>query len=274
MRRKTFVSLFLLSILFKSISQVDTVYFNEAWHEISKEKASFYRCIKKETNLYLVEDFYRNKTLQMTGSFTSLNPELYEGYFKYYSEAGILIKEGEYKQNIEEGEWKLYYEDGKPLREENYLHGKLNGSLKGYYKNRQLRREEDYKNGRLVKGKCYTFSGKDTSFFSSYQTPEFAGGYIALKKYLEDNVKYPKDAQTENMEGDVFIKFEVMASGTIEHVEIQKGMYPSLDSEALRVVEHMPDWKPGKKNDMPVAVYFNIPISFKPNVSVKEEKKK
>ena len=120
-----------------------------------------------------------------------------------------------------------------------------------------------------MKGKCYTSLGKDTSFFSSYQTPEFTGGYIALKKYLEDNVKYPKDAQEKEIEGSVFVKFKVTASGKIENTEVQKGIYPSLDAEALRVVKNMPNWKPGKKNDMPTEVYFNIPVSFK-----KEEKKK
>ena len=75
------------------------------------------------------------------------------------------------------------------------------------------------------------------------------------------------------MEGTVFIKFRVTSLGKIENTEVQKGVYPSLDLEALRVVEDMPNWKPGKKNDMPVEVYFNIPIVFKVN-STKEEKKK
>ena len=273
MKSTVFISLFLLGVFIQGNSQVDTVYFNNDWHETSKENASFYRCIKKETDLYLVTDYYKNNKIQMIGSFTSLTPELYEGYFKYYSEEGILIKEGAYKQNVEEGEWKLYYENGKPLREENYFRGKLQGILKGYYASGQLRREEDYKDGRLVKGKCYGSSGKDTSFFSSYQTPEFTGGYMALKKYLEENIKYPKDAKDKELEGTVFIKFRVTSLGKIENTEVQKGVYPSLDLEALRVVEDMPNWKPGKKNDMPVEVYFNIPIVFKVN-STKEEKKK
>ena len=210
----------------------------------------------------------------MDGSFTSLHPELYEGYFKYYNEKGILIKEGEFRKNIEEGEWKLYYDNGRFMRVENYLHGNLEGNLKSYYPNTKLRREEEYKNGKLLKGNCYTAKGKDTAFYSAYQTPEFTGGLIALKKYLLDNMKYPKDALEKGIEGSVFIKFTVTTNGTIENAFIQKTVYPSLDTEALRLVKNMPKWQPGKKNDTPQKVVFNIPIPFKLSEAKPETKGK
>ncbi len=259
-----FCLLFLTSAICSAQSEkIDTVYFTEDWNETTKANAFFYRLIKNGNNLYLVQDYYKNKVLQMEGSFTSLHPELYEGYFKYFNEKGVLIKEGEFKKNLEEGEWKLYYDNGKSMRVENYLHGNLEGNLKGYYPNTKLRREEEYKNGKLLKGSCYTSKGKDTTFYASYQTPEFTGGLVALKKYLLDNVKYPKDALEKGIEGNVFIKFTVTARGNIENAYVQKTVYPSLDAEALRLVTQMPKWQPGKKNDMPQKVVFNIPIPFK-----------
>ena len=257
-------------LLFASISfaqniKIDTVYFNADWQETTKANASFYRTIKKENNLYIVQDYYKNKVLQMDGSFTSLHPELYEGYFKYYTDKGTLIKEGEYKKNVEEGEWKLYYDNGRLMRIENYLNGNLSEHLKSYYTNQQIRRDEEYKNGKLIRANCYTPKGKDTAYFSSYQTSEFTGGLAALKKYLLDNMKYPKDALEKGVEGTVFIKFTVTDKGTIENAELQKAVYPSLDAEALRLVKNMPKWQPGKKNDIPQKVVFNIPIVFKSN---------
>jgi periplasmic protein TonB len=267
--------LFLISAICSAQStKVDTVYFTEDWKETTKADAYFYRLIKRENNLFLVQDYYKNKVLQMDGSFTSLHPELYEGYFKYYTEKGILIKEGEFKKNVEESEWKLYYDNGKLMRIENYLQGNLEGSLKSYYSNEKLRREEEYKNGKLLKGNCYTAKGKDTAFYSAYQTPEFTGGLIALKKYLLDNMKYPKDASEKGIEGSVFIKFTVTAKGNIENAFIQKTIYPSLDAEALRLVKGMPKWQSGRKNDMPQKVVFNIPIPFKLSEAKAETKDK
>lgn len=264
----------LISYFCMAQNEVDTIYFSEDWNETTKAKAEFYRLIKKENNLYVVQDYYKNKVLQMEGSFTSLHPELYEGYFKYFNEKGILIKEGEYRKNVEEGEWKLYYDIGRLMRVENYLHGNLEGNLKSYYPNTKLRRDEEYKNGKLVKGTCYTDKGKDTTFYASYQTPEFTGGLAALKKYLIDNMKYPPDALAKSIDGTVFIKFTVTAKGTIENAEVQKAIYPSLDAEALRLVKGMPKWQVGRKKDTPQKVVFNMPIPFKLSEAKTETKRK
>src|ERR1700758_4595779 len=88
------ISILTSHICIAQSAKIDTVYFNEDWNETTKDKAEFYRLIKRENNLYVVQDYYKNKVLQMEGSFTSLHPELYEGYFKYFNEKGILIKEG------------------------------------------------------------------------------------------------------------------------------------------------------------------------------------
>jgi protein TonB len=87
-------------------------------------------------------------------------------------------------------------------------------------------------------------------------------------------MKYPKDALEKGIEGSVFIKFTVTTNGTIENAFIQKTVYPSLDTEALRLVKNMPKWQPGKKNDTPQKVVFNIPIPFKLSEAKPETKGK
>ena len=94
-------------------------------------------------------------------------------------------------------------------------------------------------------------------------SPEFKGGLKELYKYLGENIKYPKEAQKANIEGIVFVKFVIEADGKIGDIKITKGVDLSLDLEAMRVVKSMPDWTPGIQNGKPVAVYYNMPISFR-----------
>ncbi|MEI8280004.1 MAG: TonB family protein [Bacteroidota bacterium] len=95
------------------------------------------------------------------------------------------------------------------------------------------------------------------------QMPVFPGNQNALSNYLRENIKYPEDAVANNIQGKVIVKFVVNDSGNIRNATIVLSVFPSLDSEALRVVNNMPAWKPGHQQGKPVSVYFTLPISFK-----------
>lgn len=99
-------------------------------------------------------------------------------------------------------------------------------------------------------------------FESVEEMPSFPGGMSALMKYLADNVKYPVDAQENGLQGRVVVSFVVERDGSITNVQAVRSVYPSLDSEAIRVVEAMPRWKPGKLNGLPVRVKYNVPVTF------------
>ena len=99
---------------------------------------------------------------------------------------------------------------------------------------------------------------------STEEMPEFPGGSTALMTYLMDNVKYPADAKKDKKEGRVICSFVVSKEGKINDAHVVKSSgTESLDNEALRVVNNMPDWKPGKENGEPVNVQFTIPVIFK-----------
>lgn len=93
--------------------------------------------------------------------------------------------------------------------------------------------------------------------------PEYPGGMTAMMDFMGKNVKYPEEAQKEKIEGRVVVKFVVEADGRIGDATVVKGVHPSLDKEAVRVVKSMPKWIPGKVDGKPVACYFNLPVSFK-----------
>lgn len=84
-----------------------------------------------------------------------------------------------------------------------------------------------------------------------------------VNAYLAKNMIYPDDAKQEGISGRVVVKFIVRANGNIDSVRIQRGVYPSIDKEALRLVRAMPPWKPGIQNGEPVDVNYMMPVIFK-----------
>ena len=95
--------------------------------------------------------------------------------------------------------------------------------------------------------------------------PQFPGGQIAMLKYIMENIKYPEQAMKEGIQGRVAVSFIVEKDGSISDVKPILSVHPLLNKEAVRVVESMPKWSPGKQNGKPVRVRFNVPVMFKLN---------
>ena len=95
--------------------------------------------------------------------------------------------------------------------------------------------------------------------------PQYPGGPIAMLKYLMENIKYPEQAMKEGIQGRVTVRFIVEKDGSISDVKPILSVHPLLNKEAVRVVESMPKWSPGKQNGKPVRVRFNVPVMFKLN---------
>lgn len=95
------------------------------------------------------------------------------------------------------------------------------------------------------------------------QQPLFPGGPTALMKYLSENTKYPVVAQENGVQGRVTVQFVVEKDGSISDVHVLKGVDPSLDKEAVRVVKSMPRWTPGKQNGITVRVNYRVPVLFR-----------
>ena len=96
------------------------------------------------------------------------------------------------------------------------------------------------------------------------ERPQFPGGDAALMKYLRDNIKYPRVSRDNNSQGRALLKFTVNADGSIQDVEVMRStgdIY--LDKEAVRVVEAMPKWTPGRQSGKAVRVKFVLPVNFR-----------
>ena len=96
------------------------------------------------------------------------------------------------------------------------------------------------------------------------QWPTFKGkGTDAFSAWVSAHLKYPKDAKAANIDGTVVVKFVVGTNGGVQEVEVEKGVFPSLDAEAVRVVRSSPKWKPGIKDGKPCRVTYSFPIIFR-----------
>lgn len=95
------------------------------------------------------------------------------------------------------------------------------------------------------------------------QMPMYPGGDAALMGYLRDNIHYPTIAAENGVQGRVVVGFVVERDGSITDVNILRGVDPSLDREAMRVVKSMPRWNPGKQNGSAVRVKYQVPVSFR-----------
>lgn len=94
------------------------------------------------------------------------------------------------------------------------------------------------------------------------EMPTFPGGDQALLEYMAKNTKYPPLARENGLQGIVVVTFVVDEGGRINNVQILRGIGGGCDEEAIRVVQSMPAWKPGKQRGMPVRVQYNLPFRF------------
>jgi TonB family protein len=100
------------------------------------------------------------------------------------------------------------------------------------------------------------------AFIVVEEMPEFPGGEVAMRNYISQSLIYPEKAQEWGIQGKVIVTFIIDIDGSIKDAKISKRVHPKLDEEALRLINNMPKWKPGRQKGKPVRVNYTVPISF------------
>jgi len=169
------------------------------------------------------------------------------GHYRYVSheksrgdstQKTTFIEEGDYKDGFKNGQWTGRFADG------SYSY------------------TEQYNVGEDLGGTATLPGGKTISYKSAMSNPTYVGGQPAMYQFLGQTIRYPADAQKKNVSGKVYISFVVCTDGSLCDYDVLKGIYPSVDNEALRTVKKMPNWEPGLLRGEAVRVRYNLPVSF------------
>jgi periplasmic protein TonB len=113
-----------------------------------------------------------------------------------------------------------------------------------------------------VKEEVQEAEPEEIPFVVVEEMPMFPGGDAALLKYIGEHTTYPDVAKENNIQGRVIVRFCVTAKGGVSQVSVLKGVDPELDAEAIRVVNTLPAFKPGKQGGKPVPVWYMVPITY------------
>jgi len=97
------------------------------------------------------------------------------------------------------------------------------------------------------------------------EMPAFPGGENKLGQFIATSLRYPVSAQKRGIQGRVILRFVVNATGNIEQAEVVRSLDPDCDKEALRVINILPRWIPGRQKGVNVSTYYTLPVSFKLN---------
>ena len=146
-----------------------------------------------------------------------------------------------------------------PQKQQPVKKGKKAGTIKVNGQDIKVVEQDDIV---TMEGEVDQDQAKEDAFDVVEEMPEFPGGPKALMDYLMTNVKYPKTAFDANIQGRVIAQFVVDKEGTVRDTHVVKSVDPALDAEALRVINNMPKWRPGRQNGKVVNVKYTIPVSF------------
>ena len=95
------------------------------------------------------------------------------------------------------------------------------------------------------------------------QAPQFPGGQAELMSWLGKNIRYPVIAQENGIQGRVVCQFVVGSDGSVRDIKVVRSLDPSCDKEAVRVIQSMPKWIPGRQNGKAVSVRYTLPVTFR-----------
>lgn len=107
------------------------------------------------------------------------------------------------------------------------------------------------------------YSQSDDEVYSLVEeAAQFPGGQEEMMKFIQDNRQYPDEAKSQNLHGRVIVSFIVEKDGSLSNVKVMRSLGSGCDEEAVRVINSMPMWKPGKNSGKEVRTKMLVPITF------------
>jgi TonB family protein len=241
---KSFITVVLISASLIVFAQ-DTTYYDANMKKITNfESCVYYQVLtvdKNENNKAFVNTYYKSGKIK--------------------TEQTTFYKDGISRFNG--GRIKELYENGQIRREYFYKTATaLDGEVVSFYQNGKQKRKDLFKDGKLIEGHTFSQEGIEVPYTSFISDASYPGGNDELVRFILKNIKYPKKAKTNNIEGTVEVRFAVEANGDITDITVTKSIDQYLDDEAIRIVKKMPKWTPCIIDGETLTSYFILPISF------------
>lgn len=195
--------------------------------------------IEQEENKYINKLYFNkiHKSVDIIDSARFIVYKIYDdegktgGRYLKTTVSGKVIYDFNYsniEKNIKHGTSKAYWWNGKLKYSINYSHGRYNGELSIYYKSGQLKRKDYFIVGDFKKGNCYTEAGKDTTHFDFLVRPKYKEGVENLIKFVNSNLKRPKETTGYKNEGRVIVKFHISKKGKVNNSSIRHIRHNSI----------------------------------------------
>ncbi|UOQ51807.1 energy transducer TonB [Hymenobacter cellulosivorans] len=199
---------------------------------------------------------FRRDTLRTTGTAGVVTSYYPSG--KKYQELPLAdIKKGELQ-----GTQTRWYESGQVQLTAEYAAGQRQGLLLTYYPDGSKRRREEFQQGVSRTSACYSAASQPQTCTEYVEFPEYPGGLKALLTDIGRRVKYPRKQIRQGVEGKVLINFIIDKTGSVQGAYVLKSLAPVLDQEALRVVNSLVGWTPGRLDGELVDALFTLPVTF------------
>lgn len=220
--------------------------------------------------------YWDDGTPHSEGNFVN---DQHEGLWHYYRrKTGIKGREGLYKKGKETGEWSYYHNSGRIKSVYSYQNGMKHGPFivydtlqeitnEGMYASDSLLYqskiiEPDYETDEAIGkseempylSKCKSILSKDERNACSQKT---------LLTYIYSNLKYPQKARELNLSGTVIVRFVIDKDGSVDDIEVIRGVNQFFKEAVLDVVVDMPSWEPGVQKGRKVKVLYTLPVKFK-----------
>jgi len=235
---------------------------------------------------YRVDEQFRRHNFQYVANYMYYFTEAEKKLFMRTSWNGPFILRGTTNRHMSYKGLEMYFDNDIP-----------SGTWKVYDDSNKLACQVVFKNGKIASGKIYnqTFEELDKKAEEEMATrnnrganktvadqkptnntqqnqvpPNAVFNYVEqmpeasfnTNKFIADSIKYPEKAKTNNIQGRVVVQFVVNEDGSLSDIKVVRGIDPECDNEAIRLIEAMPNWKPGKQNGKPVKVKYTLPITF------------
>ncbi|MBC7865342.1 MAG: energy transducer TonB [Bacteroidia bacterium] len=225
--------------------KIDTMFFDIGWNDLpNRFGASFYRVFEKTAGGYNVEDRFINNSIQMTAFSTIVKEPLNKtGKAVYYNQNGYVSQVAHFKSNVKTGEAIWYYKNQTDSTVGKYnVYGSLTYS---------------------VNSTLFEINNNDGNGYEIDEVPYLKQGVPNLHDVVQKSIVIPASLRSKKFNIKAIIEFTVTTDGRVENAKVKRSCgESSLDNEALKVVNALPKFIPGKKKGVKIPFALVIPVTF------------